>query len=835
MILPDHERDGPEPGTEPDEDQDRQRTREGDRAPGRDQVRATGQDQSPGADRDRGPSQGQDRDRGPSQGQDPSHDQGPDRGQDRDQLAGAVIRLTAELAELRRDVARRHLLDLASGVLVAQRSLAPADAVDHLTLLAATMDVAPEDLAADIVNAASGTGPAPAVVDAEADPVPEALLTEARRTRRAEAAAEAEAETGGTIADVARTLLDGGLSPLGVRGLWLFRRTQTDCLELAGHAGVSPLEASHWRWVPPVAGSTLHRVLAEAAPAWLPTGAPEGERLPGAAPGAARAVLPLRRRGTVTGLALADWPGPRALDEPVRRALTALALPAARILDAGAAADPAEPGMLAPLLDLLTHPAMALRAEPETGAFHVEHLNAAALDSAHLLHGPAGRPLAQVFPALHEDLVRLARDARESAAPRRVARLPAEHRAGDPDPLHDVRVLPVGPGRIVVFWHGSTHPGMSLGRVLGRLENLATFEDDLITGTSRWSEQAFRIFGLDPGSEPVPLRRLARRLHRDEAGKLNDLLTELTERHQGAHTVVRAIREEDGGLRHVRISAEPLLTGGVPSGITGVFQDVSAQHHTETALTATFDRLTAAQRQAALGHQLAIQLQQASVPEVPVLRRLSGLQVAARYRPAAEEYRVGGDWYDVLPLPNGRVLVAVGDIAGHGIDAATGMVALRNALRGLAFTGHSPARLMAWLNAVTLDTHGHPTATAVCALFDPADRTLRWASAGHLPLLLLRDGRARLLDAPGNILLGAVPGAEYEETLTPLAPGDTLMFYTDGLVERRHTGLDESLTNLRRAAERLGRGGLDERADRLLGSVAGDTDDDTSLVILGVS
>ncbi|MFI1469085.1 SpoIIE family protein phosphatase [Streptomyces wuyuanensis] len=762
----------------------------------------------------------------------------------RDRLADAVTQLTAELGALRRDVARRHLLDLACGVLVAQHSLTPGEAADHLAQLAETMDVAREDLAADILNGATGPsgtvgGPAlggdagPRDADRTARETADQERTAGRKARLVEAGAEAAAQTGGTVDEIAATLLNGGMRPLGARGLWLFRRTETDCLQLAGRAGVNPLEAAHWRWVPPAAGSALHRVLSEGTPLWLPDGTSAAEALPGPAPGSARAVLPLRQRGVVTGLALVDWTGPTALDEPVRRALTGLAVPAARILDAGAPGTP-EPGVLAPLLDLLTHPAMALRADPESGTLHVEHLNRSALDSARHVHGPAGRPLAQVFPAMHADLVRLARTARESAAPQRAARVPVEHRSGDPDPLHDVRVLPVGPDRTVVLWHGATDPGLSLSRVLGRLENLAAFEDDLITGRSRWSEQAYRIFGLEPGTSPVPLRRLAPHLHREDTGRLNELMMELTQRREGSHTVVRAVRE-DGGLRHLRIAAEPLLTGGVLTGITGVYQDVSAQHHTEIALSATFDRLTAAQTQAALRHQLVLQLQQAIVPEVPELQRLPGLQVAARYRPAAEEYRVGGDWYDVLPLPDGRVLVVTGDIAGHGIDSVTGMVALRNALRGLAFTGHTPGRLMTWLNEVTLQTHGHPTATAVCGLYDPSDRSLCWASAGHLPPVLLREGTAGLLEPPRNILLGAVPSAAYEETVTRLEPGDTLMLYTDGLVESRHAGIDEGLDRLRLAVERLAPAGLDEQADALLAAVTGDTDDDTSLVVVRVS
>lgn len=740
-----------------------------------------------------------------------------------DGLCAAVAELTAEVASLRGDLARRHLLDLAAGILVAQLSTPPPDAAEHLARLADSTGIGPEDLAADIVNAASGAVVAHAPDESESP-------ADIRRRRRA----ETTAESFDTIDEVAEALLDSGLRPFGAAALFLWRRTTTDCLQLAGHAGVSALEASHWRWIPPETKGTPHRVLAKGSPDWLPAGPPPDERLPGPAPDAARAVLPLWNYGSVTGLALIVWPGPADLDDPVRRTLTGLMDTAARMLDVGPQEAAGEPPLLGPLLDLLTRPAMTLRAEPGTSALRVEHLNPAALQSSGGVHGPVGRPLAQVFPAAHADLVRLVHSARSGAAPQRAARIPAELRPGGPDPLLDVRVLPVGPDRSVVLWHGATDPGLAVVRVLDHLENLGSFEDDLIRGESRWTDETYTIFGLPPGSAPIPLRLLGPRLHPEEAGAFDDLLVALTERRVGAQTVVRTVRD-DGGLRHVRIAAEPLLTGGVLTGITGIYQDVSAQHRTELALTAAFDQLTVAQAQAALRHQVVLQLQRAIVPEGPTLEGLPGLQVAARYRPAAQEYRVGGDWYDVLPLPDGRILLAVGDIAGHGIESATGMVSLRNALHGLAFTGNSPGRLMEWLNDLALHTGGSPTATAVCGIYEPADRTLRWASAGHLPPLLLRDGRAQLLDAPRNILLGALPHAIYSQITTRLLPGDTLLLYTDGLVERRHAGLDESLAVLRRAAERMAPGGVDEQADQLLSAVTGDTDDDTSLVVLRVS
>jgi serine phosphatase RsbU (regulator of sigma subunit) len=163
-------------------------------------------------------------------------------------------------------------------------------------------------------------------------------------------------------------------------------------------------------------------------------------------------------------------------------------------------------------------------------------------------------------------------------------------------------------------------------------------------------------------------------------------------------------------------------------------------------------------------------------------------------------------------------------------------VALRNALRGLAYSGRPPGLLMRWLNEVALGSAGHPTATAVCALYDPGQRTLRWTSAGHLPLLLLRGGRAELLEAPHDLLLGAVPAVGYEEAQTRLLPGDLLILYTDGLVERRHGVLDEGLALLARTVERMRAAGAGpaELADRLLAEVRGDTDDDTSVVLVEV-
>lgn len=736
--------------------------------------------------------------------------------------ASTIAALSAEAGRLRAERARRHLLDLATGVLAAQLEVGPAPAREHLEKLSRVTGLSPEDLAADVLNGVAGRPDAAPAVEAA---VP---LVEARRVRRAVAAAETQE----SVDDAARVLLESGLAPLGAQSLWLWRRTATGCLRLAGCAGVGAAEAQVWQWIPPGAPEAFRSVVLDGSPCWLGSGPPRAEVLPGPGRRAGRALLPLGAQGAVVGLALAVWPEPVDFDARLRRTLTGLVEVAGTVLG-GIEGEPPETPVLTDVLAALGHPAMVLRGDPATLELSVEYTNGPAVQSLGGSSPPVGQPLPLAFPFVHAELARLAQLAHGTARRQTAPRLPRLAGRAMASPLLDVRVLPAGSDRTVVLWHSISDPEMSASRAVGHLEGVALFRDSVVGDGSVWSEPAYRIFGIDRDAPPVPLLAMRSWLHPDDGDVLSQLLSTLTERQRGALAVLRIVRG-DGTLRHVRVAAEPLVDDGVVTAITGVYQDVSASRRTEAALTATFDQLTAVQKQAAISDEMALRLQQAIVPETPGLQEVPGLLVAARYRPAAREYRVGGDWYDALLLPSGRVLLAVGDIAGHGIDAATGMLALRNALRGLAFSGHTPGRLMEWLNEVALRTSGGPTATAVCALYDRADRSLRWSSAGHLPLLLLRDGRARLLDGPHNLLLGAVPSVTYQEIRTPLRRGDTLLLYTDGLIERRHDALDQGLETLVGLAEEFGAYEVDEQVERLLEAATGDTDDDTSVVAIRV-
>ncbi|WP_258311478.1 PP2C family protein-serine/threonine phosphatase [Streptomyces sp. NWU49] len=161
-------------------------------------------------------------------------------------------------------------------------------------------------------------------------------------------------------------------------------------------------------------------------------------------------------------------------------------------------------------------------------------------------------------------------------------------------------------------------------------------------------------------------------------------------------------------------------------------------------------------------------------------------------------------------LPTGQVLIALGDARGHGLDAVTLMAKLRYALAGLAFTGEPVERLTAWLNSVACDDGDESTATAVIAHYHPDHGLLRWTCAGHPPPVLVRGRRACPLDPPGGpgLPLGVLTGESYVAAETSLDPGDVVLLYSDGLIERRGSDPDRDLARLVRAAESYARDGI---------------------------
>lgn len=210
-----------------------------------------------------------------------------------------------------------------------------------------------------------------------------------------------------------------------------------------------------------------------------------------------------------------------------------------------------------------------------------------------------------------------------------------------------------------------------------------------------------------------------------------------------------------------------------------------------------------------------------------------GLEVASRYQPAAARYEVGGDWFDVIGLRQGRTALVVGDVMGSGINAATTMGRLRTATQTLSRLGLQPAEVLGHLDEITADLDP-PFATCVYAVYDPDAGWCRMSTAGHLPPVLIpRHGAPRLIDLPAGAPLG-VGGVPFSDVTVPLGPGDRLVLYTDGLVETRDDDIDSRLDSLLRLL-RDPDPSLEESCDRLLRELRAPADlDDVALLMARV-
>jgi serine phosphatase RsbU (regulator of sigma subunit) len=240
-------------------------------------------------------------------------------------------------------------------------------------------------------------------------------------------------------------------------------------------------------------------------------------------------------------------------------------------------------------------------------------------------------------------------------------------------------------------------------------------------------------------------------------------------------------------------------------------------------LTSEIGRLYVEQR------SVAETLQHAILPhEVPAI---PGMQIAVRYLPGVGGTEVGGDWYDVVPLDDGRFVFVVGDVSGHGIRAAAIMASLHYASRAYAMEGHPPAVILDQLMRIMdIERDGH-FATVLCGLVDVGTHEVTLASAGHLPPLVCGGDEASLVPAEPGSPIGIPGPAAFQPTLLTTGSRQTLIAYTDGLVERRGETLDTGLKRLQDAATAR----CDSPLDDLLGSLVteltgGSPADDIALI-----
>lgn len=267
----------------------------------------------------------------------------------------------------------------------------------------------------------------------------------------------------------------------------------------------------------------------------------------------------------------------------------------------------------------------------------------------------------------------------------------------------------------------------------------------------------------------------------------------------------------------------PLIASGRPVGscILGFDRERGFSDEERTVLTALAGLIAQALERARRYESeaaLARGLQEALLPH-----RLSAhprVETAGCYLPGTQGMDVGGDWYDVVDAGEGLALV-IGDVQGHGVQAAATMGQLRSAVRAFALGDHPPGEVMSSTNRLLIDLDPGQFASCCYIRLDPLTGLARAARAGHpQPLLRHPDGRTDVLDLPGGVVLGVAPEAEYPVTELRLEPGAVLALYTDGLVERAGHDIDEGIGALRTALTLAGGRGASAQPPSLPG-VAG--------------
>ncbi|NSC20820.1 serine/threonine-protein phosphatase [Streptomyces albus subsp. chlorinus] len=377
-------------------------------------------------------------------------------------------------------------------------------------------------------------------------------------------------------------------------------------------------------------------------------------------------------------------------------------------------------------------------------------------------------------------------------------------------------------------------------------------EWDLITGRIRWSRGMRALLGLSAAPpDGVPPEEAARSVASardtvpdpfvvgrlldpaDVPGFVADVKTLLA----GGELPDREVTIRVGGEeRRIRWLGHGHPEGAdVPESLLFAARNVTEQEARLRRALSDAERL---RREADAEHRVSETFRRALTPPVQALKP-PWISVSTAYVPS--ESGVGGDWYKCRELPDGRVLLAVGDASGHGVEAASRALQQRSALAGLAYTDENAAQLATALGEVVYyDYYGSLDTTATCVVghLHPRARVFSWASAGHPAPVLVRDGEPRLLEAEHGLMLGVLPDAEYKINTTQLRHGDLLLLYTDGVIERRgmdlDTGAEALLEAVRTCTARAGPGpeATDCMVETLLGPGA---EDDATILAVHVS
>lgn len=345
---------------------------------------------------------------------------------------------------------------------------------------------------------------------------------------------------------------------------------------------------------------------------------------------------------------------------------------------------------------------------------------------------------------------------------------------------------------------------------------LGSWTWDLATGAVAWSDELYRISGYEPQAFPMTFERATELVaDRDRERIRNNVERALQRGDRTVPELEYLVTRPDGEVRTLLGTGRLVFDAeGSPIRMVGTVQDVTERRELER------------------DHRVVAQLQEVLLPRQ--LPELDGFRFGARYQPAGVGAAAGGDWYDVIPLSGGdRVALVIGDVAGHGVEAASVMAQARMTVRAYMRDRADPASVVSSAHALIRQLFGgHQMITMLLAVVDHETFRCHFVNAGHPPPLVIdADGSSSYASVGGSLPIGLDRGGRYREQEIELAAGSTILLYTDGVIDRRDIPVDEAMAKLRTLAGE--QGGIDPGAlcAKILGElVPAEAPDDVALL-----
>jgi Stage II sporulation protein E (SpoIIE)/ANTAR domain len=372
---------------------------------------------------------------------------------------------------------------------------------------------------------------------------------------------------------------------------------------------------------------------------------------------------------------------------------------------------------------------------------------------------------------------------------------------------------PASPGAVAWRPAGDEAEGY---RRLERVGRLGWAAWDLTGGAVLWSPGMYRLLRRDPARGPVAMHRMTA-LHRwlppEELAALRRALREPVESGEPSGADLHLHR--DGAARVLRLRTEAIRdTHGAITGLFALGQevplDLAGRPRPDPDHLRTERQLAAHRMRLASDRSRMERASRAAAPP-EFVAALPGLRVVARHLPPGDDGPLSGDFYLAVPLPDGAVFLAVGDACGTGPETAAAMARLCAQLRGLALGGVPPARLLTLLNADLARQSAEPAlASVLVARYEPAERTVTWAQAGHPAPVVVRVGGAGMPPRPPGVLLGLLPDSRYEQARLLLNEGDVLVLYTTAVVNTRRAGAGDVARQLLELTDQAAPRGLSD-------------------------